>query len=67
LQRRKASISAKTLSCIPLADRSQRFTESRPVPLKTASGAVAMGVDEASLLEGAARLAPVFSFEPESG
>jgi hypothetical protein len=51
-------MSEKTLSCVLLADRPNGLTEGVPNLLEAAFGTVVMGVDEASFLEAAARLAP---------
>jgi DNA-binding NarL/FixJ family response regulator len=48
----------KTLSCVLLADRHHGLTEGVRGLLETAFGTVVMVADEASLLEGAARLQP---------
>ena len=50
-----------------MADRPHRFTECVPVLLETAFGMVVMGVDEASLLERVARLAPDSNFKLDNG
>jgi DNA-binding NarL/FixJ family response regulator len=51
-------MSEKTLSCVLLADRHHGLTEGVRGLLETAFGTVVMVADEASLLEGAARLQP---------
>ena len=48
----------KKLSCVLLADRHHGLTEGVRGLLETAFGTVVMVADEASLLEGAARLRP---------
>ena len=48
----------KTLSCVLLADRHHGLTEGVRGLLETAFGTVVMVADEASLLDGAARLRP---------
>ena len=51
-------MSEKTLSCVLLADRHHGLTEGVRGLLETTFGSVVMVADEASLLEGAARLQP---------
>jgi len=51
-------MSEKTLSCVLLADRHHGLTEGVRGLLETAFESVVMVADEASLLEGAARLRP---------
>jgi len=51
-------MSEKPLSCVLLADRHHGLTEGVRGLLETAFGTVVMVADEASLLEGAARLRP---------
>jgi len=51
-------MSDKSLSCVLLADRHHGLTESVRGLLETAFGTVVMVADEASLLDGAARLRP---------
>ena len=48
----------KSLSCVLLADRHHGLTEGVRGLLETTFGSVVMVADEASLLEGAARLQP---------
>jgi two-component system secretion response regulator SsrB len=48
----------KPVSCVLLADRHHGLTESVRGMLETAFGTVVMVADEASLLDGAARLRP---------
>ena len=48
----------KSLSCVLLADRHHGLTEGVRGLLETSFGSVVMVADEASLLEGAARLQP---------
>jgi two-component system secretion response regulator SsrB len=57
-RRKKASMSAKALSCVLLADRHHGLAEGVRGLLETAFGTVVMVADTASLLEGAARLEP---------
>ena len=52
-------MSEKPLSCVLLADRHHGLTEGVRGLLETVFGTVVMVADEASLLEGAARLRPV--------
>ena len=51
-------MSEKHLSCVLLADRHHGLTEGVRGLLETAFGSVVMVADEASLLDGAARLQP---------
>ena len=51
-------MSEKRLSCVLLADRHHGLTEGVRGLLETAFGSVVMVADEASLLDGAARLQP---------
>jgi DNA-binding NarL/FixJ family response regulator len=51
-------MSEKLLSCVLLADRHHGLTEGVRGLLETAFGTVVMVADEASLLDGAARLRP---------
>jgi len=51
-------MSEKRLSCVLLADRHHGLTEGVRGLLETAFGTVVMVADEASLLDGAARLRP---------
>jgi len=51
-------VSEKPLSCVLLADRHHGLTEGVRGLLETVFGTVVMVADEASLLEGAARLRP---------
>ncbi len=51
-------MSEQPLSCVLLADRHHGLTEGVRGLLETAFGSVVMVADEASLLEGAARLQP---------
>jgi len=51
-------MSDKSLSCVLLADRHHGLTESVRGLLETGFGTVVMVADEASLLDGAARLRP---------
>jgi two-component system secretion response regulator SsrB len=51
-------MSEKPLSCVLLADRHHGLAEGLRGLLETAFGTVVMVADEASLLEGAARLRP---------